>query len=77
MLADLKGRLLEISDLRMAGAVLGWDHATYMPEGGAEARGRQGAALYRLAHERAVAPAIGKLLDALSPFGESLPYDSR
>ena len=31
---------------------------------------------YRLAHERAVAPAIGKLLDALSPFGESLPYDS-
>ena len=76
MLAELKGRLLEISDLRMAGAVLGWDQATYMPEGGADARGRQGAALYRLAHERAVAPAIGKLLDALSPFGESLPYDA-
>jgi carboxypeptidase Taq len=76
MLADLKSRLLEISDLRMAAAVLGWDHATYMPEGGAEARGRQGAALYRLAHERAVAPALGKLLDALLPFGESLPYDS-
>ena len=45
MLADLKSRLLEISDLRMAAAVLGWDHATYMPEGGADARGRQGAAL--------------------------------
>src|SRR5438270_14002720 len=51
-LAELKRRLLEISDLHGAGAVLGWDHATYMPEGGADARGRQGALLYRLAHER-------------------------
>jgi carboxypeptidase Taq len=76
MLAELKSRLREISDLRSAGAVLSWDQATYMPEGGADARGRQGAVLYRLAHERAVAPALGKLLDALEPYGEGLPSDS-
>jgi carboxypeptidase Taq len=76
MLEELKVRLREISDLRSAGAVLSWDQATYMPEGGGAARGRQGAVLYRLAHERAVAPALGKLIDALTPYGESLPYES-
>ena len=76
MLEELKVRLREISDLRSAGAVLSWDQATYMPEGGGAARGRQGAVLYRLAHERAVAPALGRLIDALTPHGESLPYES-
>ena len=57
MLVELKQRLREISDLNAAGSVLNWDQATYMPEGGAGARGRQLATLYRLAHERAVAPA--------------------
>jgi carboxypeptidase Taq len=32
--------------------------------------------LCRLAHERAVAPAHGRLLDSLIHYGESLPYDS-
>jgi carboxypeptidase Taq len=32
--------------------------------------------LYRLAHERAVAPALGMLIDALAHHGGSLPYDS-
>ena len=49
-LADLEQRLLEISDLSGAGAVLGWDQATYRPKGGAAARARQGATLSRLAH---------------------------
>jgi carboxypeptidase Taq len=75
MLADLKARLREVGDLRGAGAVLSWDQATYMPEGGADARGRQMAMLSRLAHERWVSVEIGRLLDALTPFGESLPYD--
>ena len=44
-LAELKRRLLEISDLEAAESLLGWDHATYMPEGGAVARARQGATL--------------------------------
>jgi Carboxypeptidase Taq (M32) metallopeptidase len=44
-LAELKLRLLEISDLTAAGALLGWDQSTYMPRGGAPARARQGATL--------------------------------
>jgi carboxypeptidase Taq len=75
LLADLRRRLLEISDLGAAGSVLSWDQATYMPKGGAMARGRQGATLRRLAHERSVDPVLGRLIDALVPFGESLPYD--
>ena len=76
MLVELKRRLREISDLTAAGDVLNWDQATYMPREGADARGRQCAVLYRLAHEQAVAPALGKLLDALAHYGESLPHDS-
>jgi carboxypeptidase Taq len=76
MLVELKQRLREISDLNAAGDVLNWDQATYMPEGGVGARSRQRAMLYRLAHERAVAPALGKLIDALARHGEGLPYDS-
>jgi hypothetical protein len=45
MLVELKGRLREISDLNAAGDVLNWDQATYMPAGGAGARGRQRALL--------------------------------
>ncbi len=75
-LAELRRRLLEISDLYGAGAVLGWDQATYMPKGGAAARGRQGATLSRLAHEKSVEPALGKLLEDLAPYGDSLPYES-
>jgi carboxypeptidase Taq len=75
-LAELKGRLVEISDLESAGSVLSWDHATYMPPGGAAARARQGALLSRIRHERLVAPALGKLLDDLMPYAEGLPHDS-
>ncbi|HEY8031802.1 MAG TPA: carboxypeptidase M32 [Methylocella sp.] len=73
--AELKRRLLEINDLAAAGAVLGWDQSTYMPEGGAPARARQGATLSRLAHEKSVDPDLGKLLDALAPYAAGLPYD--
>lgn len=76
MLVELKQRLREISDLNAAADVLSWDQATYMPEGGAGARGRQRAVLCRMAHERAVTPALGMLIDALAQHGESLPYDS-
>ena len=76
-LAALKQRLLEISDLNYASAVLGWDQATYMPPGGAAgARAPDGAAARRLAHERSVDPELGRLIDALTPYGEQLPYDS-
>jgi carboxypeptidase Taq len=76
MLAELKHRLLEIGDLNFASAVLSWDQATYMPPGGALARGRQTALLSKLAHEKSIDPALGELLDALEPYGEGLPYES-
>src|SRR5215467_10225124 len=72
VLADLKGRLAEIYDLNAAGSVLGWDEATYMPKGGAPARGRQSALLQRLAHERFVDPALGRALDRLEPRADRL-----
>src|SRR5689334_15839892 len=75
MLGDLKARLREIADLYSAEAVLSWDQATYMPPGGAGARGRQSALLSRLAHERRIDPEIGRLLDGLASFAESLPPD--
>src|SRR3970040_811151 len=75
-LRELKMRLMEISDIRSAIALLGWDQETYMPPGGAEARGRQRATLGRIAHEKFIDPAIGKLLGDLRPLEEGLPYDS-
>jgi carboxypeptidase Taq len=75
-LAELKSRLLESYDLGMAASVLRWDQATYMPKGGADARGRQLALLGRLAHESFTDPAIGRLLDALEPWARTLPFDS-
>ena len=74
-LAELKRLLLEIYDLNAAGSVLSWDEATYMPTGGATARGRQTATLRRLAHERFVDPALGRLVDDLGPYAEGLPPD--
>ena len=75
-LKDLKMRLLEIDDLSSANRLLSWDQSTYMPPGGAEARGRQMATLSRLAHEKFVDPAIGGLLDDLRPYEDNLPYES-
>ncbi len=73
---DLRTRLAEIDDLRSAGALLSWDQATYMPPGGALARGRQLSTLSRLAHEKSIDPRIGELLEALAPQVLELPHDS-
>ncbi len=75
-LNELNNRLFEVDDLNSAAALLHWDQTTYMPPGGAPARARQIATLSRLAHEKFIDPAIGKLLEALGPYGESLPYES-
>jgi carboxypeptidase Taq len=75
-LIELKRRLLEIADLGAAGSVLAWDQATYMPSGGAPARGRQAAMLRKLAHELSIDPALGRLLDDLAPYAERLPPDA-
>ena len=75
-LAELKRHLQAIDDLRRAAAVLNWDQATYMPSGGAEARGRQLALLSRLAHERLTDPNVGRLLESLAPWAETQATDS-
>jgi carboxypeptidase Taq len=75
-LAKLETRLAEVRDLEMAANVLDWDQNVYLPSGGVSARGRQIATLQRLAHEKMVDPALGKLLDELQPYAESLDYDA-
>jgi carboxypeptidase Taq len=74
-LEQLKKLFAEVSDLRMAQAVLEWDQSTYMPAGGTHARAQQTALLARLAQEKATDPHIGHLLDALQPYAECLPDD--
>ena len=73
---ELKTRLIEVNDINSASGLLHWDQSTYMPPGGAAARARQSATLSRIAHEKFTDPAIGKLLDALTPYERSLDYDS-
>jgi carboxypeptidase Taq len=75
-LQELKTRLLEINDLGLINALLGWDQSTYMPPGGAPARGRQSAMLAQMAQEKFTDKEIGRLLDDLRPYEESLPYES-
>jgi carboxypeptidase Taq len=71
-LNDLKQRLAEVRDLRAAGALLSWDQTTYMPPGGAAARGQQIATVRRLAQEKFTEAAVGRLLDELAPWAEGL-----
>lgn len=73
---ELKRRLGEIKDLQAASSLLHWDQATYMPPGGAQARGEQMATLGELTQERATHPRLGELLDELQEFEENHDYDS-
>ncbi|RMF80454.1 MAG: carboxypeptidase M32 [Chloroflexi bacterium] len=75
-LDELKHRLREVYDLHGAAAVLNWDQSTYMPKRSAPIRARRLAYLQTLAQEKFTDPAIGKLLDDLQAYGESLPYES-
>ncbi|MBN2385550.1 MAG: carboxypeptidase M32 [Anaerolineales bacterium] len=75
-LEQLKNTLAELADIGGALALLGWDQQTYMPPGGAEARGQQSGTLGKIAQQMATSPELGKLLDELKPYGESLDPDS-
>jgi carboxypeptidase Taq len=68
-LNQLKELLGEIADLNAAVAVLGWDQNTYMPSGGAEARGHQLATLSKIAHLKFTAPETGKLIEEIQKEG--------
>lgn len=75
-LEQLKALIGESRDLEMAALLLEWDQQTYMPPGGAAARAEQLATLKRLAHERYVAPEVGRLLAELKQNGIEADYDS-
>lgn len=62
----LRERVAELRELRGVAGLLHWDEAVQMPPGGAEARGRQKAALARLRHERLIDPDLGEWLDVLA-----------
>ena len=75
-LALLKTRLAEISDLGQAASIVNWDQQVNMPPGAAEARGNQLAILARVLQEWSTAPELGKLLEELAPYAETLDPDS-
>ncbi|MGB3809602.1 MAG: carboxypeptidase M32 [Parvibaculum sp.] len=58
----LKTRFKRLAALQGAQAVLHWDRATMMPEGGARARAEQQATLSLIAHETLTAPEVSDLL---------------
>lgn len=62
---QLKEILGEVSDLNSASALLGWDQQTYMPAGGAEARGQQLATLGKISHQLFTTEKVGHLLSDL------------
>lgn len=72
----LKERLAEIVHLRHAAAVLSWDQTTYMPPGGAPARGEQLATLGRITHNLSTSAELGDLLERAAEEVSDLPYDS-
>jgi len=74
-LQHLRTLLTEVDDLNSAASLLHWDQSTYMPAGGAPARGRQIATLNQLAHEKFIDASIGNLLDELRPYETSLPVE--
>ncbi|MBX3505136.1 MAG: carboxypeptidase M32 [Parvibaculum sp.] len=68
----LKDRFARLSALGGAQAVLHWDRATMMPEGGAEARAEQQAVLSLIAHETLTAPETGDLLEGAAEAADAL-----
>jgi carboxypeptidase Taq len=75
-LRALRERLAEISDLQRSAGVLAWDQRVMMPPLGSEARAEALATIGRIAHERFVDDEVGRLLERLRPYEESLEYDS-
>ena len=75
-LERLKSILAEVSDLDSATALLSWDQQTYMPPGGVIARGNQIGTLSSLGHSRFVSEEVGKLLEDLKAYAESLDPES-
>ncbi len=61
---ELRERLAELEDLRLAAGLLSWDQQTMMPSRGAPQRADALATLERIGHEQFVAAETGRLLEA-------------
>lgn len=66
----------EVSDLTHVSDLLGWDQQTYMPPGGAEERGQQLATIDTIKHQKFTSAEMGRLLDDLKTWADSLDHDS-
>ncbi len=75
-LESLRERVAEIDALERALNLLSWDQSTYMPDGGAAARGRQIAVLTKIKQERASDPELGRLIDAAEKATARLSADN-
>ncbi len=73
---SLRVKLAAVHDLVKVGSMLAWDQQTLMPPRGADVRAQQLATIGQLAHEQFVDDEIGRLLEELAPWGESLEHDS-
>ncbi len=75
-LEQFKQLVYEVTDLNHAQAVLGWDQQVYMPRGGAADRGDLLETLAALSHKKFTSDEMGKLLEELKPYAETLDPDS-
>lgn len=73
---ELKSRLTQVHDVTKAMFLLAWDQRTMMPPQGGAVRAEQLATLSRLAHDLFTSDEVGRLLDDLRGYEESLPYES-
>jgi carboxypeptidase Taq len=73
---ELRSRMAELNDLQHVGGLLFWDQRTKMPQAGGAARAEQIATVGRLAHERFVDPAVGRLLEELRGYEDGLARES-
>jgi len=74
-LAALRERLAVLDGLHGALRLLSWDQSTFMPAGGAAARGEQAAAVERVAHEKLTDPEIARLAGELAPWADGQDPD--
>lgn len=75
--SDLERIMHTVTDLGAAGAVLGWDQETYMPDGAVEARSEQLSTLATLQHHYAVNDAAQAAVAAVRPVLTELPERKR
>lgn len=76
MYETLREKLAETSDIGGVLSLLGWDQQTIMPARGAPIRANRMATLTKILDEKFTSDELGELLDDLTGFEESMPFDS-